>query len=118
MAGGSLVTSKASTSAEGACSSAKVLRSSGRAGSSSSGRAGSSSSGRAGSSSKKAGGDVGVTAVEQELISLQVLTSLYTASLRPQCPRPSQPLGPGGPPLQTLNKLFPKKNINELDTKI
>ena len=40
---------------------------------------------------EKAGG-VGVTAVKQELITLQVLTSLYTGS--PQCPRSSQPVGP------------------------
>ena len=51
MAGGSLVTSKASSSAKAACSSGKVLRSSGRDGSSSSVRAGSSSSVRAGLSS-------------------------------------------------------------------
>ena len=40
---------------------------------------------------EKAGG-VGVTAVKQELITLRVLTSLYTGS--PQCPRSSQPVGP------------------------
>ena len=48
--------------------------------------------GKAGHPSGKTGRDVGVNAVKQELILLQVLTSIYTAL--PQCPRPSQPLGP------------------------
>ena len=43
--------------------------------------------GRAGhSSARRAGRDVGDTAVEQELITLQVLTSLYTASLSAPVP--------------------------------
>ena len=53
----------------------------------------------------KAGRDVGVTAVEQELIILQVLTSLYTASF--SAPVPPSHWGLGKPSI-TASSRFAK----------